>query len=258
MHHSYIDRFSQGDSPVHRLDARAKLIATIAYTIVLVSFDQYVVSSLAPLVIAPLVMLWWSGVPVWFALRRVLLLSPLIAMVCLLSPLYDRTMMVAEFGPWSFAVGGGWITAGSIAIKFTFGVLALTAITSTTPFALLLEAMRRCGVPRPLVQQLAFVYRYIFVLIDQAMRSRRARDFRGSARAPVTRRLRAGGGIIGSLFIRTIERSERIHTAMSARGYTGEFHALSQLKFRPADAWFLAAMVVYLASCRWIYPAIIS
>ena len=75
MHHSHIDRFSQGDSPVHRLDARAKLLAVLAYTGVLVSFDRYSVSALAPMTIAPLAMLWIGRVPLGFALRRVLLLS---------------------------------------------------------------------------------------------------------------------------------------------------------------------------------------
>ena len=51
----------------------------------------------------------------------------------------------------------------------------------TTPFALLLEAMRQLGMPRMIVVQLGFLYRYLFVLIDEAMRLRRARDFRGAA-----------------------------------------------------------------------------
>ena len=57
MHHSYIDRFSRGDTPVHRLDARVKLVAVLAYTGVLVSFDRQAVSVLAPLAVAPLAML---------------------------------------------------------------------------------------------------------------------------------------------------------------------------------------------------------
>ena len=258
MHHSYVDRFSQGDSPVHRLDARVKLAAIIAYTVVLISFSRYTVAALAPLTIAPLAMLWFGRVPAWFALRRVLLLCPFIAMLCLLSPLYDRGLQQVAFGPWHLQVTGGWLTAASIAAKFTLGLLALTALTCTTPFPLLLEAMRKLRLPKLLVMQLGFLYRYLFVLIDQALRIRRGRDFRGAARAPTYRRLAAVGGVIGSLFIRTIERSERIYVAMCARGYRGEPHSLNRLRFRPADGVFLAAIGAYLIACRWLYPAMLS
>ncbi len=257
MHHSHIDRFAQGDSPVHRLEARAKLVAVLAYTAVLISFNRYTVAALAPMAILPLSMLWFGGVPIWFALRRVAILSPFILAICLFSPLYDHSAHAAAFGPWRFVVSGGWLTAFDLAIKFTFGVLALTALMSTTPFASLLEAMRKLGAPKLLVMQLGFVYRYLFVLIDEAMRIRRGRDFRGAARAPVGRRLAAVGNIVGSLFVRTLERSDRIQTAMAARGYRGNSRSLSVSQFRGRDAAFLLAVAAYLLGCRWLYPAIL-
>ena len=124
----------------------------------------------------------------------------------------------------------------------------------TTRFALLLEALRRLGMPQVVAVQLGFLYRYIFVLIDEAMRIRRARDFRGAALAPVGRRLAATGGVIGTLFIRTLDRSQRVHLAMAARGYRGEPHSLSRLHFTAADAAFLTVAAAYLAACRWGYP----
>lgn len=254
MHHSHIDRYAHGDSPVHRLDARAKLLAVLAYSVVLISFDRYAVTVLAPMAIAPLAMLWLAHVPARMALRRVLVLSPFIAMLCLMSPLYDRAPHLSRLGPWIMTVRGGWLTAADIAAKFALGLIALTALTSTTPFSLLLEAMRRLGTPKLLVMQLAFLYRYLFVLLDEAMRIRLARDLRGARRATATRRLAAVGGIVGSLFSRTLDRSQRVHAAMLARGYRGEPRSLQRLRFRPADGVFLAAVGAYLGACRLLYP----
>jgi cobalt/nickel transport system permease protein len=254
MHHHFIDRFAMGDSPIHRLDARAKLAAVLGYTVVLISFDRYAVADLAPMAVLPLTLLWFARVPVWFALRRMAILSPFILMLVLMSPIYDRALRHVTFGPWHFAVSGGWLTATDIAIKFALGVLALTAMMCATPFALLLEAMRRLGMPQVVVMQLGFLYRYLFVLIDEAMRVRRARDFRGAALAPIGRRLAAVGGVIGTLFVRTLDRSQRVHLAMAARGYRGEPHSLSQLRFAGTDAVFLIVVVLYLAACRWGYP----
>jgi cobalt/nickel transport system permease protein len=254
MHHHFIDRFAMGDSPIHRLDARAKLVSVLCYTVVLISFGRYAIASLVPMVVLPLTLLWFGGVPVWFALRRVAILSPFILMLVLMSPVYDRSLHNVTFGPWNYTLSGGWLTAGNITLKFALGVLALTAMMCTTRFALLLEAMRHLGMPQGIVVQLGFLYRYIFVLIDEAMRVRRARDFRGATLAPVGRRLAAIGGVIGSLFVRTLDRSERIQIAMSARGYRGEMHCLSQLRFTGADFLFLILVAVYLVACRWGYP----
>jgi cobalt/nickel transport system permease protein len=253
MHHHFIDRFALGDSPIHRLDARAKFAAALAYTVVLISFDRYAVAELAPMAVLPLAMLWFGGIPVGFAVRRVAMLCPFVAMLVLMSPVYDRAPQAVAFGPWHGAIAGGWLTAADILVKFVLGALALTALVCTTRFALLLEAMRRMAAPKMLVAQLGFLYHYIFVLIDEAMRVRRARDFRGAALAPLGRRVTATGGVVGALFVRTLERSERIQVAMSARGYRGEMHSLARLQFGEADAVFVAAVALYLAFCRYFY-----
>jgi len=258
MHHSYLDRFSQGDSVVHRLDARGKLICVVAYLAVLISYDRYAVAVLAPMAAWPLALLWLGRVPVGFALRRVVVLSPLILALCLVGPLFDRAPQPVALGPWRGAVAGGWLTAADVAAKFALGLLALTATMATTPFASMLEAMRRLGVPRMLVTHLGFLYRYLFVLIDEAMRLRRARDLRGAARAPMGRRLAAAGGAIGSLLTRTLDRSERIHLAMSVRGWRGEHRGLTALRFRLRDAAFLAAAAGYLTFCRLGYPRLLA
>ena len=158
---------------------------------VLISFDRYAVSRLAPLSVLPLAMLWFGRVPVWFALRRAAVLSPFILMLVLAGPLYDRQPQVVALGPWVYSLSGGWLTAADIGLKFVLGVMALTALMCTTPFGLLLEAANRLGMPRMMVVQLGFLYRYLFVLLDEAMRLRRARDFRGAALATV--RAAAGG-----------------------------------------------------------------
>lgn len=142
--------------------------------------------------------------------------------------------------------------------KLCVGILALTALMSTTPFSLLLEGLRRLGLPSLLVTQLGFLYRYIFVLIDESMRIRRARDFRGVAHATAGRRLAAVGGIIGSLFVRTMDRSERIHAAMCARGYDGQPRSLDRLRFRTAEILFLVMTAFYLVACRWLLPRILG
>lgn len=257
LHHSHIDRYAQGDSPIHRLDARAKLLAVLAYTAVVISFNRYALLALAPLSVLPLAMLWLGGIPLRFAVRRVLILCPFILALCLAMPFYDASAHVIRLGPRALLLSGGTLTALNIAIKFALTVLALTALTSTTPFASMLEGMRRLGCPRAMSMMLGFLYRYLFVLLDEAMRLRRGRDFRGAAMASVRRRLAAVGGMIGSLFVRTLERSDRVALAMAARGFRGESHGLSVLAWSHADAIWLILVAGYLVFCRAIYPLLL-
>jgi len=250
MHHHHIDRYAQGCSPVHSLDARAKAAAVLAYLFVLISFDRYAVSALAPMAIGPVGLLLIAGVPLRFVLRRVVILSPFIIFLAAACPLYDHVEVAMALGPWRFVTTGGWLTAANISVKFALGVTALTALMCTTPFASLLEALGWFRLPKLLVMQLGFLYRYLFVLTGEAMRLRRARDFRGAHLAPTRRRLAAAGGLVGSLLVRTLDRSDRIHLAMQARGYRGQPHGLTRLRFRVVDAAFLVGGGVYLVLCR--------
>ena len=252
MHHDYIDKFSRLQSPVHRLDARVKLSAIVGYTAVLIAVNRYQAAALAPFVVGPVALLMLGGIPLRFALKRVLILSPFVLTLCLFQPVFLRQPRPVVLGGWHFELAGGWLVAANLAVKFVLGLLALTVLTCTTPFAALLAALRKLRAPRMLVMVLSFLYRYLFVLLDEAMRIRRARDFRGAALAPVGRRLAAVGGVVGSLFVRTWQRAQRVHLAMAARGFDGVPRTLDHPHLHAADGVFLAAWSVYVAGA-WLY-----
>lgn len=257
MHHSHIDRFAQGTSVIHALDARTKLLAVLAYAAVLISYDRHALWTLAPMCVLPLGMLWLGQVPLWFALRRVAVLSPMIVIACLVSVFGQSQQYRLTLGGWQFALSGGQITAINIAAKFVLALLALTALTGTTPFSQLLQAMRRLAMPRLLVMQLGLVYRYLFVLIDQAMRLRRCRDLRAGQAAPLGRKFAAAGSMAGSLLVRTIDRSQRVDLAMRVRLFDGSPRSLATLRFTWTDAAALAAVGAYLVFCRLIYAKVL-
>jgi cobalt/nickel transport system permease protein len=91
-------------------------------------------------------------------------------------------------------------------------------LSNTTPFSSLLLTMKRLGVPRLLVTILALLYRYLFVLIDEAERLHRARASRTFSTSR-TKKWQMLASLIGQLFVRSTERAERIYSAMTARGW---------------------------------------
>jgi cobalt/nickel transport system permease protein len=91
-------------------------------------------------------------------------------------------------------------------------------LANTTPFSDLLRVLKRLHVPALLVTTLALMYRYLFVLIDEAQRMKRARTSRTfSSKRSWTWHMSAT--VISQLFIRASERAERIYDAMCARGW---------------------------------------
>jgi cobalt/nickel transport system permease protein len=247
MHHHYIDRYAYQDSPIHRLDPRAKVLGVMAYSVVLISLPKYAVPS-AWFALFPAVLLFWGGIPIRFVLKHTLLVSPFIVFVVALSPIFDRTPVAVTS---TITVAGGWITAASLVIRFVLGMAALIGLASTTRFPELLKGLERLGCPQVLVTQLRFLYRYLFLLIDQAMHMRQARAARDAGRGPAGLRWRSAAGQVGVLFTRTLEQAERVHLAMMARGYDGTIRLASPLRWSGGDTVFLAATLVYVAAVRW-------
>ena len=114
----------------------------------------------------------------------------------------------------------------SVFIKSWVSVTAAVLLTSTTPPLALLSALRSLKLPEILVAVVMLMYRYLFVLVEEAQRMLRARAARSAAfgsgsGGSIVWRAKSAGGMAGSLFIRTLDRSERIYMAMLARGYDG-------------------------------------
>jgi cobalt/nickel transport system permease protein len=165
-------------------------------------------------------------------------------------PLFSVTI-----GPWTLtATVQGLERFASIAWKSWLSVQVAILLTATTPFPSLLQAMRSVRIPAVLVAIIALMWRYTFVLADEAKRLMRARDARsGDASRPGLRsggtlRWRAAvtGGMAGSLFLRSYERAERVHSAMVSRGYDGEIRSLPQPPLSPALRRLTAVALVLM------------
>ena len=145
--------------------------------------------------------------------------------------------------------GHGLMVLWNVAIKSTISVLAVILLSSTTPFPELLRGMEKMRIPHMFTTLLSFMYRYIFVLIDEMQRMRRARDSRGWKGKWIWQ-AKVIGHMIASLFIRSYERGERVYAAMLARGYGGEVQTLYLHQFGVMEMGFLALMILTPLAAR--------
>lgn len=242
-----LDRLSYQDTAVHRLDPRAKVIATLLFVTTVVSFPKYDILSLLPLFLFPVLFAVLGDIPGGLIARKVAAVSPFALFVGIFNPLLDRGTVAIAPG---IAVAAGWLSFASILVKFSLSISAALLLIATTSFPGICHALNRLGFPDLFVTQLLFLYRYLFVLLDEASRMVRARESRsfGGGRIP----LRLFARLAGELLVRTVERAERIHGAMLARGFRGEMPARRPLSMRKADAAFLAATVALLLVVRFL------
>jgi cobalt/nickel transport system permease protein len=240
-----LEELAAGDTAVHRLDPRAKLLATGLFLILVVSFDRYTVSALVPFALYPWLTAVVGQIPWRHLGRRLLLVSPFGVMLALPNLLLDGTVQ-AMLG--SLPLTGGLLSFASILLRFALTVTAALVLVATTGIAPLCASLGRLGMPRVLVTQLLLLVRYSSVLGAEAARMTRARALRSVGRADGG--LRAYGALVGQLLLRAVGRAQRIHRAMSCRGFTGEVRLPAPLRFGPRDAAFLLGSGVALVGLR--------
>jgi cobalt/nickel transport system permease protein len=241
----WLDRLGEGDSPVHRVDARAKLVATFVFVVCVASFPKYELAGLAPFVAFPIALLVLGHVPPRPILRLLLAASPFAVLVGIWNPLLDRAPRATLLG---IAISGGALSFASIVVRFALCAGAALLLVATTPVPALLRALGQLGFPRAFVTQVQLLHRYLFVLVDEGRRLSDARALREPRRR--LPRVRVGKRMVSSLLWRTWERGERIFLCMKVRGFDGRMPALAPAPFRVSDALFAIVTVGACVAAR--------
>ena len=249
MHVSTFDRYETGASLIHRLDARVKVVVTVLFILsnVLLPDGAWLAFLLAwgmVLAVNLLARLQWS-----YALKRSFIALPFaLAAITVIFSLPGQAVFTLHVGPWQWvATDAGLVRFASIVVRSWLSVQMAILLTATTQFSDLMHALRHLRVPQLLVAVISFMYRYLFVLADEAMRLMRAREARsarpaGAGGSGGTLRWRASvaGHMVGQLFLRSYERSDRVYNAMLARGYQGHFFTFNPHTMHRRD-WLMAA-----------------
>lgn len=229
----YLDTLSYKDTFVHRLDPRVKVALTFIFAMTVVSFDKYEIAGLLPFFLFPVVFIAVGDIPVKFILKKLLFVSPFAVFVGIFNPLLDTRVMVDLYG---IHISGGWISLISIIIKFLLTISSALLLIATTSFPGVCGGLQKLGMHDLFVSQLLFLYRYIFVLMEETMRMVRARDMRSMGKRGSD--IRVFINLAGVLFSRTVERSEKIYQAMLSRGFNGKIPSSRLHRVRAGDISF--------------------
>jgi cobalt/nickel transport system permease protein len=249
------ERYRAGSSYVHRMAPQAKLGITLLFILSNLALPDgawlgFALSWGLLLLVAGL-----SGLGQGYAPKRSIVALPFaLAAFTIIFTLPGETLFTLPLGPWRLSASdAGLVRFTSIVLRSWLSVQMAILLTATTAMPDLLHAMRHLRIPGLLVTIVGFMYRYLFVLSEEAGRLLRGRESR-SASTPGYRaggnlawRARVAGNMAGQLFLRSYERSDRVYSAMLARGYRGTMLTLNPHVLRPGDWYALAATVAALA-----------
>jgi cobalt/nickel transport system permease protein len=249
MEHGFLDEMSRIPSPMRRLDPRIKVLGLVALllSVVLTQGLSPLPFTLYAAILAVLIVL--SRLPVEHVLERTLVILPFAAMTALFIPFLKgaEVLWSIDAGPLHIALTReGLELFAAIVVKSFLSILCVVLLTGTTGFPELLKALERLRCPGLVILILSFMYRYLFVVQDEFMKMRLAKESRSAGRS---RRMdwKALAGMAGVLFVRSYERAEAVYMAMCSRGYCGRIIVSHDFRLKKTDAAFailLAATLV--------------
>ncbi len=255
MKHAFLDHHSQTESPVHHLDARAKIIVFFTFILIGVSSPPTAFLLFSLLAMALTGIAFLARLPLGHLLKKVLVILPFLFMVTISIPFMKKDALGGGYnlglGGLSISQSGLWIL-WNVVIKSCLGVFSIILLYSTTSFPQLIRGMEKLGSPKIFTMLTSFMYRYSFILIDEMYRMRRARDSRCFGRRWFWQ-TQVIGHMIGTLFLRSFFRGERVYLAMLSRGYHGTMPETTMERFGLGEIIFLF-LVPFLVFIR-IYIA---
>jgi cobalt/nickel transport system permease protein len=231
-------RPAHGDSIIHRVDPRARILLTVAFVLLIVAARRFEVLGAALAVAVAGVFV--ARLPLGRVLGRLVPLNLLMLMLALVLPLTASGAPWFHLGPLPVA-GDGLLLAAKIALKGNAILLVLMALLGTLEITVLGHALSHLWVPDKLNHLFLFTVRYIAVFQREYRRLAAAMKIRGFRPRMSRHTYRTYGYLVGMLLVRSFDRSERIAAAMKCRGFRGRFYLLDHFGFSRHDLPFCIA-----------------
>ena len=241
-----MDELSARDQWVNRLHPLVKLLCTILFIVITVSFGRYDVIGTISMGVYPLVLFQLTGLRFGDCVRRLRAVLPIVLLVGLANPFLDRQSVLIG----SFAARAGVLSMITLILKGCYSLLASYLLVATTPVERLCAGLRRVGVPSVLVTEVLLIYRYVQVLLQEAGRIYDAYSLRAPGQKGI--HYKAWGSLLGQLLLRSMDRAQTVYESMTLRGFRGEFTMDGAGRVHVRDAVYLAAWCsVFFLLRRW-------
>lgn len=242
-----IDALSAEDSVVHRIHPLCKLLVTVLYIVVGLSFDKYDLAGLVVMVLYPALLFQAANIPICTCLRHFRILLPLVCAIGLINPFLDRTPMI-QVG--THFITGGMISMTTLMLKGIFSLTASFLLIATTPIDALCTALRKLHIPPMIITLLLLTFRYLGVMIDEAAVMMNAYQLRVPQAKGIL--ITSWGSFLGQLLLRSMDRAEGLYDSMQLRGFHGEFPCANMLSCRLSSIIYVVVCTAMFLIARYV------
>jgi cobalt/nickel transport system permease protein len=232
------------------IDARLKILSSLAVLIMVLSCRGFGL----PLLVTSLCLL--LGVMMRAPVRTVMMRFSepvfIASIIILLKFLFSGSETLFSVDVMGVRVAGqkdGLLDGLMIAARILGAVSIVAVMGFSTPFTEFVAGLSWLKVPRGFIEVLMFAYRYVFVLIEDAMVIYNAQKNR-LGYSNLTRGLSSFGTLAGALVLRAFENSHAITVSMIQRGYDGNMPMLKHKPFKPLEV-IVSALFVTTIGFAW-------
>jgi len=240
-----IEEFALGDSFVHNLDPRVKIICTLVFSTV-VALNHWI-SAAAAAIVFPMVLIAAARINIKRVLSRLVVVNTFILFLWFLLPFTFPGDVINSLGPMEIHAEGLQY-ALLITLKSNAIVLMVIALLGTSPVFNLVHALSHMGVPDKLVHIFFFCFRYVHVIHEEYHRLAKAMKIRSFQPRTDVHTYRAYAYLVGMILVRSFDRSKRILAAMKCRGFRGRFYILHHYEMKRCDYLLAISSVVFSAA----------
>ncbi|WP_104721273.1 cobalt ECF transporter T component CbiQ [Helicobacter mesocricetorum] len=243
-----LDELSREDKWINKIHPLFKLIVTLFYIILVVSYDKYHIIGLLIMLVYPLVMFELSGIPLFKTLYRLRFLLIFIAFLGIFNPFFDDKPLIV----WGqVTLTGGVISMITLILKGILSLLASYLLIATTSMEGICYALRTLYVPKVLVTQILLTYRYIPIFLLEVQCTLEAYSLKTPKKGGIS--FKAWGSLVGLILLRSINRAYEVYQSMRLRGFSGEFYFLKYGKVVWIQSWYAISWVIVLSLFRNIF-----
>ena len=226
-----IDELGDKHTILHRIDSSIKIIVTIIYVIKVLSMKQFTISDIACIVLYPLILFKLGKVPVKFIFKKVLFVLPIIIGLSAINLIIDFSYLEIYFSVL-------------LIFKCTFALVGALLLIATTGINNLAFGLKKLKIPNILIMQILMLHRYIILMMEECYRVKSAYELRTLGEKSMT--MKDYGQIVGQMFLKTIDKSEKVYEAMKLRRFEGDLYIKNNKGAGCIDYLYLITWAVIL------------